>query len=70
MVVLDARFKQKPVAFDQSKAKEIDESALKALEKTYVHGPAKPASAGTPNNSAQASTVAASTGFTLILPRD
>ena len=60
----DARFKQKPVAFDQSKAKEIDESALKALEKTYVHGPDKPASAGTPNNSnsAQASTVAASTG--------
>ena len=41
----DARFKQKPVAFDQSKAKEIDESALKALEKTDVHG------AGTPKNS-------------------
>ena len=29
-----ARFKQQPVEFDESKAKEIDEGALKALEKT------------------------------------
>lgn len=53
----DARFKQQPVAFDQNKAKEIDESALKALEKTYKHG-------GTAenSNSAKASAALASTG--------
>ena len=33
-----ARFKQQPVEFDESKGKEVDEGALKALEKTYVHG--------------------------------
>ncbi|RLU03621.1 MAG: type VI secretion system tip protein VgrG [Ketobacter sp.] len=36
-----ARFKQRPVEFDESKGKEVDEGALKALGKTYVHGSPK-----------------------------
>ncbi|MEE2729947.1 MAG: type VI secretion system tip protein TssI/VgrG [Pseudomonadota bacterium] len=52
-----ARFKQQPVEFDDSKGRVLDASAVKTLEKTFVHGSASAAPSKSHSSSNQANNI-------------